>query len=344
MLEQYKILPSLSVFNSSLSLIFDCEFKFLKNRQESSSIILPLSLKKKCASNLSEYFFVFSAPVQNWGWNIQLLQNQMDSSPWLPKSNIPQSFSRKLSIALEMPPNFDLLLATATEIQGLEVQPCSLNSVMIAYIIWFSPANSPKKIKMLPSAELRYTALLKYVPDLFCWSVIWRLIALMSVILPSETAKALLLHMFQVVWCAFFFFPFPLLFNLSKTPSWSLLRGASHPSVQIPVCMASSLPSHRSAADRSNFCRNDSQPSARWCPRLPEMSYCYPRRGGTFLQDNLSFWDGSKELQEQNTKYLKCTWILGYLDPYIHLNQTEYLQYPVLYYSNILEMCASFPE
>lgn len=156
-----------------------------------------------------------------------------------------------------MVPNFDLLLATAAEIQGLKVQPCSLNSVMIAYIIWFSPVNGPKKIKMLPSAKLRYTALLKYVPDLFCWSVIWRLIALTSVILPSGTAKAVLLHMFQVVWCTFFSFPLP--FNLSKTPSCSLLRVTAHLSVQIPARMALSFPSYRRAADTSHFSRRDSQ-------------------------------------------------------------------------------------
>lgn len=121
------------------------------------------------------------------------------------------------SLALGMPPNFDLFLSTAAGIQELKVQPCSLNSVMIAYIIWFSPGNDSKKIKMLPSAELRYGALLKYVPDLFCWCVTWRLIAPLSVILPSGTAKAGLLHVFQVVWCPSFSFPLP--FNPSKTPS-----------------------------------------------------------------------------------------------------------------------------
>lgn len=201
---------------------------------------------------------------------------------------------------------------------------------MIAYIIWFSPVNGPKKIKMLPSAELRYTALLKYVPDLFCWSVIWRLTALLSVILPSGTAKAVL-HMFQLVWCAFFSLS-P--FNLSKTPS--------------PEGNTTSLCSNIRkngfiflflliAAGTNHSCRNYSHPclqpgdvfDLQKCPTATQGEVgpsCKPTSPSGLVPESF--------------RGLKCTCLC----PYIHLNQAEYLLFPVLYYSNVLGVCVSFPE
>lgn len=70
--------------------MFECKFDLTKKWQESSFIILPLSLKLKSASNLSKYFFVFSAPLQvcsiiaETDWLLSLTSNiQSDPSVFL---------------------------------------------------------------------------------------------------------------------------------------------------------------------------------------------------------------------------------------------------------------------
>lgn len=106
-------------------------------------------------------------------------------------------------------------------------------------------------------------------------------------------------------------------------------------SVQIPARMALSFPSHRSAADTSHFCRNDSQTflqpgdvfKLQECPTATQGEVgpsCKPIHPSWTVPESFR----SKPL----CKGLKCTWIC----PYVHFNQIEYLLFPVLYYSNVL--------
>lgn len=106
--------------------------------------------------------------------------------------------------------------------------------------------------------------------------------------------------MFQVVWCALFFFFF-LPFNVCKTPSYNLLKVMPHllQSQQIWLYFSCLIAVQLTRVvcvglTHTLLCL----PVAWGCSQFMKMSYCYPGRGGTHLLTNLFLCAGM--VQEQN--------------------------------------------